>query len=128
MIMRRKLKQLWRALLVAVRFRRRASFELRWSKEHPKAEKMKKGDLIVVGVEGKYQKWAYFKCPCDCGNQLRLSLSPKDRPAWRVDVSDDGIASIHPSVRQTNGCYSHFWLKNGEIDWCWDTGSPSPTY
>jgi len=122
--MKRKLKQLLRFFLIAIRARPRAAFELHWNKEHPGANKLKNGDLFVVGVEGKYQKWAYFKCPCSCGNQLRLSLSRKDSPSWRVDVSDDGVASIYPSVRQVNGCYSHFWIKEGDIDWCWDTGSP----
>jgi hypothetical protein len=124
MNMKRKLNQLLRRFLIAIRVKRRAAFELRWRKDHPKSEDLKIGDLVVVGVPDQYQKWAYFKCPCSCGNQLRLSLSSNDSPSWKVDVSDDGIASIHPSVRQINGCYSHFWLKEGEIDWCRDTGSP----
>lgn len=121
--MRIKLKQLWRAILIAIRLRRRASIELRWTQKHPKQENLEDGVLIVVGIEGRYQKWAYLKCPCECGNQLRLNLSPNTSPAWTVDVNDEGIVSVYPSVRQTKGCYSHFWLKNGEIDWCGDTGS-----
>jgi hypothetical protein len=124
MNMKRKLKQLLRHFLVAIKVKRRVAFELRWRKDHPRAEELKTGDLVVVGVPDQYQKWAYLKCPCGCGNQLRLSLSSNDSPSWRVVVSDDGIASIQPSVRQINGCYSHFWLKKGDIDWCEDTGSP----
>jgi hypothetical protein len=121
--MNRKLKQLLRRFLIAIKLKPRAAFELQWRKDHPRAEELKEGQLVVVGVPDQYQKWAYFKCPCGCGSQLRLSLSSKDSPSWRVDVTNDGVASIHPSVRQTNGCYSHFWLKHGDIDWCRDTGS-----
>ncbi len=128
MIMKSTLKKLLRSFLIAIRLKQRAAFELRWSKEHPEPSKLKDGDLIVVGVPGHYQKWAYFRCPCGCGNQLRLSLSTKDSPSWRVNVSDEGVASIHPSVRQLNGCYSHFWLKQGEIEWCWDTGASQPSW
>lgn len=128
MTMKKALKRLLRAFLITFKLQRRAAFELRWSKEHPKAATVKTGDLIIVGVEGEYQKWAYFKCPCGCGNQLRLSLSAKDNPCWRVDVTEEGVASIHPSVRQINGCFSHFWLKEGEIDWCHDTGMAIRTW
>lgn len=126
--MKKKFKQLLRRFLIAIRVKQCAAFELQWRKDHPKAEELQKGQLIVVGVSNQYQKWAYFKCPCGCGDQLRLNLSSKDSPSWKVDVSDDGVASIHPSVRQVNGCYSHFWLKQGSIDWCKDTGLPQSSW
>lgn len=124
MNMMNKLKRIIRGVLVALRLKRRASFELRWSKTQPVPGKLKNGDLVVIGVEGQYQKWACFQCPCGCGNQLRLCLSASESPSWQVKVNEVGLASLHPSVRQIKGCYSHFWLRDGEIEWCHDTGLP----
>ena len=30
--------------------------------------------------------------------------------------------TIHPSVRQLDGAYAHFWVKSGYVEWCADTG------
>jgi hypothetical protein len=79
--------------------------------------------LVLVG-EGHFHKWAYLACPCGCGNPIMLSLSKTKRPAWHVGVDWLGRPTIEPSARQTAGCYSHFWLRKGRIDWCGDTGKP----
>ncbi|MBZ0188621.1 MAG: hypothetical protein K8F91_20415, partial [Candidatus Obscuribacterales bacterium] len=59
-----------------------------------------------------------------CKKKMHLSCKVTS-PSWRVDTSDEGLPTVHPSVRQIQGCLSHFWLKEGEIDWCLDSGSPS---
>jgi len=79
--------------------------------------------LVLVG-EGHFHKWAYLACPCGCGHPIMLSLSKTKRPAWHVGIDWLGRPTVEPSVRQTAGCYSHFWLRKGRIDWCGGTGKP----
>ena len=79
------------------------------------------GQLIVVGGKG-YQKWAYMRCPCGCDEVIMLSLSKSSRPRWTVSIDTQGRPTINPSVRQVSGCFSHFWVRKGMIEWCDDTG------
>lgn len=89
----------------------------------PQNKDINKNDFIVV-APSNVPKWALFKCPCKCGHVITLSLSLKKNPRWRVYVEKDGSPSLYPSVRQLSGCLSHFWVKNGKILWCVDTGKP----
>jgi hypothetical protein len=93
------------------------------SPEYPNQENMIPGQLHVVGERG-FQKWAYFKCPCGCGVPIMLSLSTKRRPSWQVKIDWLGRPTIHPSVWQTDGCYAHFWVRHGQVQWCPSTGRP----
>ncbi len=88
---------------------------------NPANEAVPPGRLIVVGGRG-YQKWAYLRCPCGCGEVIMLSLAKSRRPRWSVTVDWWGRPTVKPSVRQTMGCYSHFWIRQGVVDWCPDTG------
>jgi hypothetical protein len=80
--------------------------------------------IIVVGGLG-YRKWAYLRCPCGCGEVIMLSLANSRGPRWNVKVYWFGRPTIEPSVRQTTGCYSHFWIRGGLVDWRPDTGHPA---
>jgi hypothetical protein len=62
---------------------------------------------------------AVFLCPCGCKEVVQLNLVLKYRPAWSVKPDKKGI-SLSPSVRRTAGCYSHFFLRKGQIEWCFD--------
>lgn len=85
-------------------------------------EEMVCGRLYVVaGRLGP--KWAAFLCPCGCGERVLLSLSRERRPRWSVDVDWFERPTIAPSVRQTDGCMSHYWVKKGKTIWCHDTYS-----
>jgi len=56
-------------------------------------------------------------CPCGCGKVIQLSLLPDDSPSWTVSFDRDGLPTLSPSVRRTNGCRSHFFLRHGAIVW-----------
>jgi len=101
----------------------RADLIAHLSPDHPDQATLPPGLLHVVGGKG-YQKWAYFKCPCGCGALIMLSLSTERRPNWRVDTDWFDRPTVRPSVWQTDGCFSHFFIKQGHIDWCHDTGTP----
>ena len=94
-------------------------------KVNPTNEAVPSGRVVVVGGRG-YQKWAYIRCPCRCGDVIMLSLAKSRRPRWTVKMDWLNRPSIEPSIRQTSGCYSHFWVRRGVVDWCSDTGRAPP--
>lgn len=89
----------------------------------PEDSGIDKGQLIVVSWEG-HAKWALLKCPCGCGDTIRLSLAGERRPRWEVSIDEPDVPTVFPSVRQTAGCFSHFWLERGQVRWCRDSGAP----
>ena len=75
------------------------------------------GRVLAVVESGGNRKWALMRCPCGCGEDLALNLMRSHRPAWQLIVNNAGQASLHPSVHTTS-CGTHFWLKNGIVNWC----------
>lgn len=115
-----------RALLIALGLIRRPDFLMRVVPDHPNPAQIQPGMIYVVGGAG-YSKWAYLRCPTGNGDVIQLSLQPKHRPRWDVRTDFLGRPTVHPSVRQTQGSYAHFWIKKGSVEWCADTGRP-PMY
>jgi hypothetical protein len=72
--------------------------------------------VYAVG-EGEHLWHISMLCPCDCGETLSLNALPDDFPRWSLDVRD-GVPSIRPSVWRHAGCQSHFFVRNGQIEWC----------
>ena len=81
------------------------------------------GKFYRVARNGE-PKWALFQCPCGCGFVVTLSLQPTHRPRWRVRTSDDDRPTLRPSVWRDGGCFSHFFVDDGRVYWCLDSGSP----
>ena len=117
------LQKIWWKFIWRTRLAPRPQLTAEILSTNPSPETLIPGHLIVVGGRN-YQKWAYFRCPCDCGETVMLSLSKTSRPRWTVAIDKRGRPTVTPSIRQTEGCYSHFWVRNGTIDWCRDTGHP----
>ncbi len=93
------------------------------SPSYPDLEILPEGTLYVVGG-ANYQKWAFLICPCGCGERIMLSLAQKQHPRWRVEIDWLGRPTVKPSIWQTDGCFSHFWIKKGRVQWTSDTGKP----
>lgn len=91
--------------------------------QHPVDDEIRDGIIYVVGGRD-YQKWAYFRCPTDRSEIIQLSLMQKHRPCWRVDSDWLQRATVHPSVRQTEGSFAHFWVRRGNVNICPDNGIP----
>lgn len=72
---------------------------------------------LVASAVG--HKWAVFKCPCRCGTVISLALRDTHTPHWKMQINDRR-PTLHPSVWQKVGCKSHFWIRDGAIDWCKD--------
>jgi len=66
--------------------------------------------------------WVLFKCPCACGETISLPLQTSHSPHWTVSLSESGRPDLYPSVWRKNGCKSHFWIEDGRVIWCADSG------
>jgi len=72
--------------------------------------------LYVIGTGAPWS--AAFLCPCGCGETIHVSLLPNDYPTWTLRFDRDGLPTLSPSVWRTAGCRSHFFLRQGAIEWC----------
>ena len=115
------LKKLLRDGAAAVGIIRRPEFVCVLIADHPLPEAMEAGKIYVVGGPG-YQKWAVFRCPKHQEEIVQLSLMQNRRPRWTIAMDFLDRPTIHPSVRQLDGAYAHFWVKSGYVEWCADTG------
>lgn len=79
-------------------------------------------DEFITVVHENNPYWAMFKCPCGCGTVISLSLQKIHKPSWTVEKTKSGRPSLHPSVWQNKGCCSHFWIKDGRVHWCSNSG------
>lgn len=113
-----------RYLLVSLRLIPKPDFVSRVVPSHPSPEEIALGEIVIVG-DRKYQKWACFRCPDNCGEIVLLSLNPSRHPSWRVTVDWLSRPTLHPSVRQLADCKCHFWVREGRVDWCEDSRQTS---
>lgn len=80
--------------------------------ELPDTVKAKSLYLIGDGVP-----WcAALLCPCGCPDVLQLSLLDNDFPRWKLSL-DGALPTLAPSIRRTQGCRSHFFLRRGRVVW-----------
>jgi len=111
------------ALLTWLGFIKKPAFVMRYAESHPSVDELSPSDLVVVR-SGSFTKWACLRCPCGCGEKIALSLDTRRRPSWRVSTDWLRRPSVSPSIWRHGGCYSHFWIKSGAIEWCLGTGKP----
>jgi hypothetical protein len=88
----------------------------------PTNDAIKETHFYVVSRQGKH-RWALFSCPCGCKSVVTLSLQRVHHPHWRVRRSTERRPTLRPSVWRDVGCMSHFFVHDGRIYWCGDTGS-----
>lgn len=80
----------------------------------PKA--LQKYKVYVLG--GTQNPWmAAMLCPCGCNDILHMNLLTSNRPNWKVTISTNSSVSFHPSLWRKSACKSHFFLKNGKVNW-----------
>ncbi|EEJ5471725.1 hypothetical protein AU693_004813 [Salmonella enterica subsp. diarizonae] len=78
--------------------------------------KLPKRNLILARENNEDWAVAFF-CPCGCGKWIELLLLKEAKPNWSIQVDQKNIPTFHPSVLLQKGCKSHFWLRNGKIEW-----------
>ena len=72
--------------------------------------------LYVIG-ERNYPWLIGLTCPCGCGAKIFLNLLPDANPRWKFNISSKKRITLSPSVWRTQGCKSHFFIRNNKIDW-----------
>lgn len=80
-------------------------------------DRLKPLTLYLAGDDG--QLWgAAMICPCGCGDAIELNLLTQAHPCWSVEPHADGAVTLTPSVWRQKGCKSHFFVRQGRIEWC----------
>lgn len=74
--------------------------------------------IVYIVREDGFDEQAALLCPCGCGCILHMNLLPDECPCWRVTQNMDGTVTLYPSVWRKKDCGSHFWFRNGRIQWC----------
>lgn len=87
----------------------------------PSNETVKSGEFYHVVYAG-LDYWVLFRCPCGCGELISLTLQESHNPHWKISPSGSSRPTLHPSVWRNKGCKSHFWVHDGFINWCEDSG------
>lgn len=89
----------------------------------PRNEEVEESTLYFVAAANK-PKWVLFRCPCGCNSVITLSLQQIHRPRWSLRASQNNRPVLYPSVWRDVGCMSHFWIMDGRVYWCGNTGTP----
>lgn len=110
-----------RQLMISIGVIRRPDFVATIMAHHPTPDDLSAGVLVIV-KDGDRTKWACFRCPGGCGEKLQLSLNPSRRPRWLTSLDWLLRPTVTPSINQLNDCRCHFWIKNGMVEWCADSG------
>jgi len=83
---------------------------------------MRAGGLAVLVLDGS-PKHVWFLCPCGCGQEVFLpgQGAPAEyrarRPWWQVEVHEEGLVTLRPSVIVLT-CGAHFFVTRNRIAWC----------
>lgn len=97
--------------------RRNRHFTVTVTETAPALDGLQRSVVHVVRTNGK-DRWAMLRCPCGCDGVVTLSLQNVHRPHWTLTQNNLGHPSLHPSVWRQEGCFSHFWIRDGQIHWC----------
>lgn len=73
---------------------------------------------IYLWGEGGHIWQVLMLCPCGCDATLHMTTLTDDWPHWKVETNEKGDVSLRPSVWRKIGCRSHFWVRDGKIEWC----------
>jgi hypothetical protein len=73
---------------------------------------------VYLCGEGENLWAAAMICPCGCGDVIQLNLLKRASPCWSVVEHPDGTVSVMPSVWRKKGCRSHFFIRQGRVEWC----------
>jgi len=87
----------------------------------PNNDSIRENEFIAVIYRNKFI-WCLFRCPCGCGYVITLPLQKPHRPKWTLSQNGSKRPTLYPSVWQNKGCNSHFWIEDGKIIWCNNTG------
>lgn len=73
--------------------------------------------LVYAIGEGAHLWHVAMRCPCGCGAKIQLNALADASPRWTF-IEREGFPTITPSVWRKVGCRSHFFIRDGRVDWC----------
>ena len=73
--------------------------------------------IVYIQIDDTGPWAAAFVCPCGCEQVIYLNLIESVRPSWRVEAKWFRGISVSPSVWRKVGCKSHFFIRDGNIQW-----------
>lgn len=88
----------------------------------PKLNQLERQTVYCVGNRQRI-KWSMMTCPCGCGDSITLSLQAIHKPHWSLSETESLRPTLYPSIWRDVGCLSHFWVRDGRVFWCANTGS-----
>ena len=56
-----------------------------------------------------------YLCPCGCGNKVQLPITLGAGVGWNLTIRDL-MPTLSPSVSHTDGCKTHYFIKNGKVE------------
>jgi hypothetical protein len=95
---------------------RRTDFKTKMVAENPLTNEIPTKTIVIVGAKD-WNKWAFMKCPCGCGDVLTLSLMKSFEPNWQLSTDKKKRVTLSPSVWKKDGCKSHFFVQKGKLIW-----------
>lgn len=96
-------------------FGKRPAISVQYIEDDP--ERLMQRVIYLVG--NKAHPWkAVILCPCGCAATIELNLAPPGPPLWQIAFSGKSRITIHPSIWRKTGCCSHFWIREGNVEWC----------
>lgn len=75
--------------------------------------------VMWVAFEGKKPMAAIYVCPCGCGKDIYTPVNGSR--GWQYSHGPNG-PTLSPSVRWVQGCKAHFFIKDGKVEFCSDSG------
>jgi hypothetical protein len=88
----------------------------------PSDSEVEEDKFYAVVHKGKLF-WTVLRCPCGCGEVISLPMSEPHNPRWILQQSENARPNLRPSVWRNQGCMSHFWIKDGRVHMCGNTGT-----
>lgn len=80
------------------------------------------GEMQVMRSDTGEVKAVDFLCPCGCGRNSYTSVcTPEEKALGKVSGRwgyDPATVTLIPSVLWLSGCKSHFFIRNGKVEWC----------
>lgn len=76
-------------------------------------------NTMFVFLENNIVRGVDFLCPCGCGTNFYLPVTPppKQEHCWEY-VDDTNGPTLRPSILHLNGCKSHFYITDGKVSTC----------
>lgn len=84
--------------------------------EIPSLLEVEDGKIYFATKDGR----VVFNCPCGCKQYVILPVTKNEQPNWEALIARNmkSTITLMPSVHQVGGCGSHYFIRDGKVQWC----------